>query len=220
MNNNQNTASELHFQEPQSSGVSFPAISDSQNRGRGKTLLVVGILILIGVLGYLVYQSAAEKSVKPLSTSTPVATPVETLRPTASPKLLDKSKIKIQVQNGTGIVGEAAYLQTQLEKLGYSNITIGNAPTQDRVATSVTFAKSLDREIIEEITEKLESTYKEVEVKNASATTFDVLVVTGERKGTTPKSSPTPNPKATLKSTSTPNPSSSSSASPRPSASP
>ena len=203
-----------------SSGVSFPTVGQPQKSGGAKTLLIVGILVLVAILGFVIYKSANKQSVDTSGDTAPfdnLTTPstdqtVQTVTPapSSSPSAtFDKSKVQIQVQNGTGISGEAAYLQTQLGNLGYKNIKTGNSDSTV-TATTVTFISSLDSGVVSEITKKLESIYQTVTAKTSTSTTFDVVVVTGLRKGATPKPSTTP----------TAVPSASPSASPSPSSNP
>src|ERR1035437_4321440 len=117
-------------------GVSFPTVGQPQRSGGPKTLLIVGVIILVGILGFVIYKSASKKGDQAIpgpttseNSTTPsdnliVVTPTPTTVPVTS--TVDKTKIKIQVQNGTGITGEASYLQTQLKGLGYTNISVGN----------------------------------------------------------------------------------------------
>lgn len=200
-------------EQPSSSGVSFPTVGAPQKGGKGKTLLILGILALIGVLGYFIFKSASSKVTEPSPTPAQTLVPVESPSPTATAKPADKSKVKIEIQNGTGITGEAAYLQTQLKNLGYTNISVGNASSQNAASTIVTFSKSLASEIVDEITKKLKELYKEVEVKTSSSASMDALIVTGLRKGATAKPSATP----TAKASATPTATSTSTASPTPS---
>lgn len=198
--------------ESDSNGVSFPTVGQSPKKGGGKTLLVIIALIIIAVLGYIIFKSSSKKNagdisnVTPVETTTPEITPESS--PTATPKAADKSAVKIQIQNGTGIAGEAGYLQTQFKALGYANITAGNASTQDASETTVTFAKSLAQSLVDEITAKLKSVYTGVTVKTSSTQTADVVIITGLRKGATSK------PSASPASSATPKPSASASSSP------
>lgn len=180
-----------------SSGVSFPTVGQQKKSGSPKTLLILGALILAGILGYVAFKNASNNDAEPTSspTSESIETPVPVSTSTSAP--VDKSKVKIEIQNGTGITGEAAFLQTQLKNLGYTNITVGNASSQDNTTTTVTFAKSLSSSVVDEITKKLKELYKDVEVKTSSTTSIDVLIVTGLRKGATAKPSASPTPKVT-----------------------
>jgi len=221
MEETQNTenqqSSESSFQ-PSPSPVSFPTVGQPQKSGGAKTLLIVGILILVAILGFVIYKSATKTAETVSTEPTPfdnltapsgdqnvtVATPA----PVATPKAADRGNVKVQVQNGTGITGEAAYLQTQLKDLGYTNVKVGNATSTNATATTVTFSSSLDASIVSELTQKLNSLYQNVTVNNSGSTSFDVVVVTGLRKGATPKPSATPSasPTGTPKATPTATP--------------
>ncbi len=182
------------------SGVSFPTVGEQKKSGGAKTLLIVGILVLVAILGFVIYKSATKKSADSStsnSTFDNLTTPstdqtTQTVTPVPSPAAtVDKTKVQIQVQNGTGIAGEAAYLQTQLGKLGYTNIKLANSDSTV-TATTVTFASSLDKTVVSEITQKLNSIYQTVTANTSSTATFDVVIVTGLQKGATPKPSTAP----------------------------
>ncbi len=205
---------------PPTGGVSFPTVGEPKKSGGAKTLLIVGVLILVGILGFVIYKSASNKSEEVLSEPTPfenlnnttqndtVSTPV----PSTAPATVDKTKVKIQVQNGTGITGEAAYLQTLLKGMGYTNITVGNSTQQNLTATQVSFASTLSSDVVTEITAKLNSIYQTVTTTTSASTAHDVVITTGLRKGATPKPLATPKPSAT------PTPKPSATPSPTPSA--
>lgn len=209
--NNQNQPSNESSFQPSPTGVSFPTVGQPQKSGGAKTLLIVGILILVGILGFVIFKSATKTGDTVSVEATPfdnlTAPPgdaevnVATPAPVATPKASDRSAVKVQIQNGTGITGEAAYLQTQLKDFGYSDIKIGNATSQNLTSTQVTFSSSLDSGIVSELTQKLNSLYQNVTSTNSGSSTFDVVVVTGLRKGATAKPSATPSasPSATPK---------------------
>lgn len=204
---------------PQSSGVSFPTMPQSEPKSKkGLIILIISILAILGVLGFFIFKGST-----PTETPTPIAT-VEaeaTEMPTATPdETVDKSKVVIEIQNGTGISGEAAFLQGQLRSLGYTNVKVGNASVQDSSSTIVTFSKSASSAVVDEITTKLESLYKNVETKTSSTSSTDVLIVTGLRKGATAKPSSTPTPKATTSGTPKPSGSATPTASASPTATP
>ena len=202
---------------PPSTGVSFPTVGEPKKSGGAKTLLIVGVLILVGILGFVIYKSAANKSTDNLSEPTPFdnLTPsqgvsVATPTPSSTPAAVDKTKVKIQVENGTGITGEAAYLQTQLKGLGYTLVTIGNSNQQNLTTTQVSFANSLSSAIVTEITTELNSIYQSVTTTTSLSTTYDVVVITGLRKGATAKpaatATPTAKPSASPTGSPTPTP--------------
>lgn len=212
--NSQNQQSPESQFQPSPSGVSFPTVDQPQKSSGTKTLFIVGILILVGILGFVIYKSATNTPDTTMVEPTPfdnltppagdtevtVATPV----PLATPKASERSTVAIQVQNGTGITGEAAYLQAQLEGLGYSDIKVGNASSQSATSTQVTFSSSLDSGIVTEITQKLKALYQDVTSTNSGSSAFDVVIVTGLKKGVTPKPSASPSASPTAAPTETP----------------
>ncbi len=207
---NQSQGESQESSQAQEDKVSFPTVGESKKGGGAKTLLIIGILVLVGILGYVIYKSATGESQDVVETNpTPyenVATPASTTlaTPSSSPSAsVDKTKIKIQVQNGTGITGEAAYLETQLGELGYTNVTVGNSSTQDQRETNVSFASSVPATVVNEITSKLNTVYQTVTKISSTGTTYDVVIVTGLRKGATPKASSTPTPTPTSSPTPT-----------------
>lgn len=183
--------------------VSFPTVGGEKKGNGAKTLLIIGILILVGILGYVIYKSATGNG-ENLGTTVPtpyqnLATPIESTVPVATPTSspsasIDKTKIKIQIQNGTGITGEAAYLQTQLNGLGYTNIAVGNSSDQNVTDTTVSFASSVPTSVVTEITSKLNSVYQTVSKESSTSTSYDIVIVTGLRKGASPKASASPTP--------------------------
>lgn len=189
--------------------VSFPTVgSQEKKNGGAKTLLIVGILVLVGILGYVIYKSASGKTEDTITNTEP--TPYENMAapqavatsspsatilpsPSSSPSAkIDRTKVKIQIQNGTGITGEAAYLQNILKGLGYTNVTTGNSATQDETDTQVSFASTVPSDIVTEITSKLNSTYETVKKISSTSSTYDVVIITGLKKGATPKPTATP----------------------------
>jgi hypothetical protein len=206
---------------PPSTGVSFPTVGEPKKSGGAKTLLIIGVLILVGILGFVIYKSAAGKNGANLNEPTPFdnltpdqGTSVITPAPSSTPAAIDRTTVKIQVENGTGITGEAAYLQTQLKGLGYTLVTTGNSTQQNLTATQVSFANSLSSDIVTEITTKLNSIYQSVTTTTSLSTTYDVVIITGLRKGATAKPSATPTAKPSATPTASP------SASPTPTATP
>lgn len=204
---------EQNFQQQEhstSGNVSFPTVGEAPKKGNGaKTLLMAGILILVGILGFVIFKSASKKSevisIESISgdnlsapATTETVAPSSTPLPSASstPKTVSKATITVEVQNGTGITGEAAYLQNILKDMGYTKVSIGNASSQDATITTATFSKTLNTDVVDELTKKLQTLYQEVSIKTSTTQLSDVIVVTGVRKGSTIKPSATATPKA------------------------
>ena len=221
MEEDQNTETETQevtqeTNQTPASGVSFPTVGDSKKSGGAKTLLIVGVLILVGILGFVIYKSASSKNNEATPEPTPFdnltapaqngVTPTPTAAATTAPVTTDRTKIKIQVQNGTGITGEASYLQTLLKGLGYTTVSVGNSTQQNLTATQVSFAGTVPADVVSEITAKLNSVYQSVTTTTSASTTYDVVVITGLRVGATAKPTASPTPIASPTPTASPKP--------------
>lgn len=202
--NPQETQTQPVAETPQES-VSFAPIPVKQkSKGGVKTFLGIFILIIFVVGGFLIFKDSGQKSSEPEATPEVSGESTVFSSPSPTPVPVDKTKVVISIENGTGIVGEAAYLRDILKSAGYSVFKVGNAATTDNVTTTVTFSNSLAESIKTEITTKLNSVYKEVSVANSSTQKDDVLIVTGLRKGSTAKPSATPSPSSSASPTASP----------------
>jgi len=203
----QNQPEEVQVTPPQP--TSYSVEPKAKNAGSKWVLIFIGLLILGGV-GIFFFTKSGDEAV-PTPTPSFNVTPIEneaTPTPTKSPEPVKKDDVSIEIQNGTGITGEAAFLQTKLKALGYTDIKVGNASSTDNTITTVTFSKTLSQTVQDEIKTELEKIYKEVSVKTSSTQKSDIVIVTGLRSGQTtkPVSSGTPKPSASAspKATSTP----------------
>ncbi len=190
-----------------SAAVSFPTVGAKPRNKKGSWIWVILIVIVAaGIGGFFILKGSTESIDSTPSPAPLTEEPVEEATPSPSPKAVKKDEVKIEVLNGTGISGEAAFLVNQLKALGYTEITAGNADSQDQTKTTVTFSATLDTTIKDEITKKLKDLYKEVEVKTGKVSGGkDISIVTGLRKGAAtakpsasgtprPSTSPTPTP--------------------------
>lgn len=85
----------------------------------------LGILVG-GIAGYVMGDLLANKP-KTESISV-IPTPTAATVPTVSPKVIvNRSDLKIQVLNGSGVSGAASVVKEHLEGVGYMGVVIGNA---------------------------------------------------------------------------------------------
>lgn len=172
---------------------------------------IIIIIVLLGLVvgGFLLLRSGAQ----PATESSPTPEPnviIEQSLPTPSLSV-DKAEIKIKVLNGTGIAGEAGILKDKLTAAGFADVQAGNASRQNYTDAQVSFASSVPEEIRSELVALLNSLYTSVDEKSGVGTGFDVEIITGLRKGVTPKptasASPSPKSSPTASPTATPKPS-------------
>lgn len=184
------------------SPVSFPQPAQRKKGGIGKFLIIFLGLAILGVIGFLVFKGVSGGEATPTETpsveSISGSSDSSSSEATPTPEPVDKASVSIKIENGTGIAGEASYLQGILENLGYSKIEAGNADSQDNTATQITFSADLSQAVIDEITNKLSSVYESVKTNTSSSqTSSDVIIVTGLRKGATAKPAATDAPTST-----------------------
>lgn len=190
---------------PQSSSFNPKAKS-----GGSKWLIIFILLLIIGGAGIFFFTKSSNEAIATPTPSfgvMPIDENPSTPAPTKSPEPVKKEEVSIEIQNGTGITGEAKLLQDKLKALGYSDITVGNASSTDNTETTVTFLKTLSQTVQDEIKKELEKTYKTVNVKTSSTQKSDVLILTGLRTGSSAKPAASGTPKASGTATASPKPS-------------
>lgn len=189
-------------------------------------IIVVVILIVVGGIFMFGKSEESSKTVTP----TPFVTEIMEPTPTKKPEI-DKTSVKIQVQNGTGTPGQAAAVVEALKTAGYSadNIKSGNAEDYDHSTTTISMQEGFD-DVAEDIKNSLMELHDNVEISTSnleSSSEYNIVVITGGTKYEEPTkaatSSPTiklsPSPSLTVSptsSTATPSASLSPSLSPTP----
>ena len=190
-------------EKPSTPEVGFP-LSQQKTKKKSNVLvfIILGIVILVGGIIFFVTKGNKESElVSPTPTSEGII--INTPSATETPTPVEKADVAIEVLNGTGISGEASYLQDKLKVLGYSDIEAGNADEQNQTITTVTFSGTIDEANKALIQTELEKLYEDVTVKTSSSISVDVSIVTGLKKGATAKPSATATPKATVTATPT-----------------
>lgn len=199
---------------PHQPEVSFPQPREPQGKGSNAKIIiaVIGVILILVAGGWFILgnnsgdgatasptpNSGLSTFPTPEATSTPEPTPTEEAKP------VDKSEISIEVLNGTGVPGEASFLQGELEDIGFEDTTAGNADDQDATETVATYSRELSATVADEITAKLEELYETVRTRRATITgDFDVSITTGTRKKDS-KATSSPKASASAKASATP----------------
>lgn len=204
---------------PEGPTLKSPMSSVSGRPKRKWPLLLIVIIILLAVgVGafFLLNRGPGEEPEKSFPEPIKIETEAElTPTPTPSPEPIDRSDVRSQILNGTGIAREGALLRDKLTEAGYSDFEVGNADEQTYTAAEVTFGPTVPEAVRTEILGILEDTYTDVRSRTGSLETVDILVITGLRPGQTlptptpapsptPTAAPTPSPTPTLTPTPTP----------------
>lgn len=150
-------------------------------------LLALSLIILAGGIGYLLLWSntisnpwfKTSKSTQPKPTTASVPSITSQPSPTASP-LKDKSAIKIEILNGSGIEGQAGKISSLLQEAGFSNVTTGNKDNFDQ-RTTITYKKTVPKDILSEITDTIKDDFPDPTLQTASQSAeYDVQITTGQ----------------------------------------
>ena len=197
-----------------------PSSTDPAPKGNRSILLIIVLAVIVALAlgGWFVLKGKTGMVGTPSPSPSPFIE-ITTAEPAATPTI-KRSDVKIEILNGTGISGEAAILKVKLTNLGYSNFEVGNSTRQDNLTTEVSFAASVPAEVKDEIEKELRSTYQSVKVGGSVSGETDIRVVTGLRRGVTPKPTASPTPKPTSSASPTSSPKATSTPTPSPSPSP
>lgn len=190
-------------QQTQAQGPTVNPQRPQRKKGSGKRWLIIIAILIVAAVGIFLIVRGTRQQPEASPTPTPFE-PTQTTEPTEAPEPVDREDVSIEIFNGTGIAGEAVFLQEELEDLGYEDIEVGNASSQDYEETQVTFSSDLSEAVIDEITELLEDTYQDVSVDTDSDADVDVSIITGLRVGQTARPEETATPEPTEEPTESP----------------
>lgn len=167
-------------------------------------LVVAIIVILLLFFGYKIFGSNKTQDINdvpavstptdfPTSTPEPTSaespTPSPTNTPTPKPTVnpvdkstgLDRSKLSVTVQNGSGVVGAAGKAADILKNLGYDVSSTGNADNYDYVAVVIQ-VKSIDSDFLALLKKDLSGSYTigSTSANLSSSFSSDALVIIGK----------------------------------------
>lgn len=147
-------------------------------------LILISIILIGGVLWYFRENAVRQISLEDKITSTPSPSRVSPTPATGSAKLvIDYSKYKIKVLNGSGIGGAAAKGKGILEEEKFVVEEIGNAETSDYDLTIIQAKKEVPKAFLDKLKSVLKESYllgSNEELKNSEV--VDVVIIIGSGK--------------------------------------
>ncbi|MDP3917815.1 MAG: LytR C-terminal domain-containing protein [Candidatus Woesebacteria bacterium] len=147
--------------------------------------IIIPTALLVGALvgGLITYFSGISKLPETNSSPSTVASISPEASATPEPKVeVDRSKILLQVLNGSGTSGFAGKAKTYLEGLGYKDVMAGNAVTSDFTDTVIS-VKDSKKELLEIIKTDLSKNYKVAEKTEtlSASSKYDFVITLGSK---------------------------------------
>ncbi|KKQ51851.1 hypothetical protein A2865_04485 [Candidatus Woesebacteria bacterium RIFCSPHIGHO2_01_FULL_39_17] len=143
-------------------------------------LFVVGLIVLAKMFLFKKPNESTEVSSDVTLSPSPVST--ETPEPTEEVEV-GTSEYKVQVQNGSGVIGEADVVAEILTSEGFKNIETGNADSYTYQKTEIRVKKDTPDEVFETINKALNSDYEVIlsDERLADTLPFDAIIIIGKR---------------------------------------
>ena len=143
-------------------------------------LFVVGLIVLAKMFLFKKPNESTEVSSDVTLSPSPVST--ETPEPTEEVEV-GTSEYKVQVQNGSGVIGEADVVAEILTSGGFKNIETGNADSYTYQKTEIRVKKDTPDEVFETINKALNSDYEVIlsDERLADTLPFDAIIIIGKR---------------------------------------
>jgi hypothetical protein len=122
-------------EKPEQNISGNPTRKTGQGKTRNKKKLLWIVIVVIAMLGlaaggYYILKEPEFKDNDVINNgelSTPEYYEEPTRIPTPTQEPIEREGVSMQILNGTGIEGEASYLQGRLRNLGYEDIEVANA---------------------------------------------------------------------------------------------
>lgn len=140
-------------------------------------LFVVFLVVLLGAFLTMPGSKSILSFQKPLPQTSPSPMPSEL--PSPSPSAVAKTDLKVQVLNGSGVVGQAGKLRDQMASLGFNLIDTGNS-LESSSQTIISFSKRVFQKIQDELLVELKKTFPDIESTQITSGEYDISIVTGK----------------------------------------
>lgn len=155
------------------------ARDNAQKKNYMWPILLIFIIVILLLVGVFLYKSDTKIGSK-VNVVTLSPTPTVTPEPT---KTVDLTKYEIEIQNGSGVSGEASRQESNLKEEGFTISSIGNAGNSNYTDTIIKARETVDKDFIAKLKSVLENTFTvgEIEVLPDDSSA-PVVVIIGTKK--------------------------------------
>lgn len=174
----------IEVEKPQKSVVD--TIEESEEK-TNYLWIIIPTALLVGALvgGLITYFSGISSLSSEDATLNPTSSPVAEAEETSEPETkeeFDRSEIKLQVLNGSGISGYAGKAKVYLESLGYKDVEVGNAQSSDFTQTEISL-KAEFKDNLDSIIKDLSKDYDVSDTTKTLSTSskYDFVITLGNK---------------------------------------
>jgi len=170
----------------QTAPVEPPAASSAAPQSKSKVswvVVIVALVIGLTLAGYAVFHLLSGKTTSgTVSVVVPQPSPVPASPSPLPSPVLERSGLKIEILNGSGIPGLAGKAKDYLTDLGYADIASANADTYDFTSTQVSLKadKELYRSLIMSDLQANYSLSSQIATLSADSS-FDIVITLGQK---------------------------------------
>ena len=152
---------------------------DSQKKNYMWPILLIFAMVILLLVGVFLYKYGINIKDK-VNVTTPVPSPTAAPQPT---KAVDLIKYEIEIQNGSGVSGEASKQESSLKEEGFTISSIGNADNSDYTQTVIKAKAEVDKDFIAKLKSVLSNSFTvgEAEILPDDSSS-SVVVIIGTKK--------------------------------------
>jgi hypothetical protein len=152
-------------------------------------LVLPMFVLLLGVLGYMLYQQS-QPPPRPVATTPTPAVVIPTVVPedtvasesASATASADLTEFSIQVLNGSGVAGDATRVRAGLEEVGFEGIVTGNSDTTPE-QTQVTLVRDVPGSVRQVLLGALQELSGDVTIREVATAQYDIIIVTSRPSG-------------------------------------
>lgn len=163
------------FKQRNEEELSYP--NDAPKKNYMWPILFIFIIAIALLGGIFAYKQGLFKEVK-VSVVTPSPTPTVTPEPT---KVIDLTKYEIEIQNGSGIDGEASRQKLSLTAAGFTVSSVGNADNSDYTDTILKAKANVDKDFLAKLKTTLEASFTVKEEVLPDTALTPVIIILGTK---------------------------------------